>query len=238
MSCEIENFGVGGYGQDQAYLKYVKYKPAGELIIITIFEEMLRRNFAASWRFYASLPNSVPKPFFHLGPSGISLERAPPQLDSVSIKTHHRLDRYAIPYRVEFPYFVSLARVLYYRLFPKEFSKNRIDPHDAAWSDSESLNLSIGILEQFVTEIRKDGKKVVVLVLPTPAQVAENRRPYASYRGAIQHVLPDVCVVDPFQGLRDRYATSGTLSAPKGHFNSSGNGAIAKAVFEAIHEAC
>src|SRR5262245_52819870 len=78
MGCEIENFGVGGYGQDQSYLKYLKYKPAGEVIVIALFQEMLRRNFAASWRFYASRTNSLPKPLFHLGASGLTLQQAPP----------------------------------------------------------------------------------------------------------------------------------------------------------------
>ena len=123
-NCEIENFGVGGYGQDQAYLKYLKSKPAGQWIIIAISAEMLRRNFAASWRYYASLPNSVPKPLFRLGAARLILEEAPRRLDPISIEAHHKFDRYAVPYRVAFPYFVSLARVLYYRLLPNEFAKD------------------------------------------------------------------------------------------------------------------
>jgi hypothetical protein len=51
LGCEVENFGVGGYGQDQAYLKYQKYRSKGQLNVLAITQEMLRRNFAASWRF-------------------------------------------------------------------------------------------------------------------------------------------------------------------------------------------
>jgi hypothetical protein len=239
MNCEIENFGVGGYGQDQAYLKYVKYKPAGKLIVIAIFQEMLRRNFAASWRFYASLPNSLPKPLFHLdGASRLSLEQPPPRLDPISIEAHHKFDRYAKPYRVQFPYFISLARVLYYRLLASQFAKNRLEPHESAWTDSDSRNLSIRILEKFVAHVREDDKKAIVLLLPTPAQVVENRPPYASYIQLIRREFPDVCVVDPFDSLREQYATFRTLTAPEGHFNNRGNAAIANAVFAAIRAHC
>jgi hypothetical protein len=197
---------------------------------------MLRRNFAASWRFYASRSNSLPKPLFHLGASGLTLQQAPPQLDPVSIKAHHNFDRYAEPYRIEFPYFVSLVRVLYYRLLPAEFAKTRLEPNHIAWTDPASVNVSIGILEKFVRDVREDGKNAVVLLLPMPAQVAENRRPYVSYIGMIRNVLPDVCMVDPFAALRERYSKSETLAAPQGHFTASGNAAIAKAVLGAIHD--
>jgi hypothetical protein len=220
-------------------LKYVKYKPQGKLIVIAIFQEMLRRNFAASWRFYASLPNSLPKPLFHLeGASRLLLEPAPLRLDTISIETHHKFDRYAEPYRVQSPYFMSLARVLYYRLFPSELAKNRLEPHENAWTDSESRNLSIRILEKFVVHVREDDKQAIVLLLPTPAQVIENRPPYASYIQLIRRDFPDLCVVDPFNSLREQYATFGTLAAPEGHFNSRGNTAIAKAIFSAIRDHC
>jgi hypothetical protein len=200
---------------------------------------MLRRNFAASWRFYASLPNSLPKPLFRLGASGLSLEHAPSRLDPISIKAHHQFDRYAEPYKVQFPYFVSLSRVLYFRLFPSEFAKNRLEPHERAWTDSESRNLSIRILEKFVMQVREGGKKAIVLLLPSPPQVAENHPTYySSYIGLIRRVLPDLCVVDPFAGLRQQYATFGSLATPQGHFNARGNAAIAKALFGAIHEPC
>src|SRR5215208_472024 len=110
LGCEIENFGVGGYGQDQAYLKYMKYRPKGQLVVLAITQEMLRRDFAASWRFYAGLPNTLPKPMFHIDGGELVLVNAPQRLDPRLIATHHRFDRYADPFRVDFPYFLSFLR--------------------------------------------------------------------------------------------------------------------------------
>jgi len=47
LGCEVENFGVGGYGQDQAYLKYLKYRPKGQVVLVAMNQEMMRRNLAA-----------------------------------------------------------------------------------------------------------------------------------------------------------------------------------------------
>ena len=89
-----------------------------------------------------------------------------------------------------------------------------------------------------MAHVREDGKKAIVLLLPVPPQLADSDSPYASYIGAIRRVLPEVCVVDPIGNLREQHASSETLATPKGHFNSSGNAAIAKAVFRAIRTLC
>ena len=67
LGCEIENFGVNGYGLDQAYLKYLKYRPVGHFVILALYQEMLRRNFAASWRPDLGLADD-PVPFGRFGP--------------------------------------------------------------------------------------------------------------------------------------------------------------------------
>ena len=165
LECEVENFGVGGYGQDQAYLKYLKYRPRGHIVIIELFEEMLRRNFAASWRFYAGLPNSLPKPFFRPSATEPNLQTAPRHLDPASIKAHHEFDRYAEPYRVEFPYSLSLIRIIYYRLSPAAFAKNRLEPDESAWTDPDSTQLSLEILSSFINAAEADRKTVIILLI-------------------------------------------------------------------------
>src|SRR5690348_10974780 len=52
LGCNIRNFGVGGYGLDQAALRYEMTPPSGNFVILGLFIEMLRRDVAASWTFY------------------------------------------------------------------------------------------------------------------------------------------------------------------------------------------
>src|SRR5262249_27183018 len=53
LGCKVQNFGVGGYGLDQSVLRYERISPTGSFVIIGLFIEMLRRDLAASWTFYA-----------------------------------------------------------------------------------------------------------------------------------------------------------------------------------------
>jgi hypothetical protein len=237
LGCNIDNFGVGGFGLDQSYLKYLKYRPQpGQVVIIGLYQEMLRRNFAASWRFYASHPNTLPKPFFRLGESGLILEAAPERLDQESIRAHHKFDRYADPYRVEFPYFVSLVRVLYYRLFRADFARNRIEPRERAWTDPDPVRLCLAILQAFLKSEKENGNIPVVLMIPNAEEVAENARPYINFVSLARSEWPSLCIVDPFDLLREQYGKGLNLSAPRGHFTGSGNEAIALALFQAIQK--
>ena len=51
LGCNVQNFGVGGYGLDQAALRYELGTPPGNFVILGLFIEMLRRDMAASWTF-------------------------------------------------------------------------------------------------------------------------------------------------------------------------------------------
>src|ERR671929_1806829 len=154
-------------GQDKAYLKYLKYRPKGQLVVLGINQEMLRRNFAASWRFYASLPDALPKPMFHIDTGELVLDKAPQRLDPALVAAHHQFDRYAEPFRVGFPYFPSLLRVLYYRLVPSAYAANRIEPYNTVWDNSAAVELSLQLLRRHVDEAMKDGKKFTVVLVPT-----------------------------------------------------------------------
>ena len=52
LGCNVQNFGIGGYGLDQAALRYEMGAPPGKFVILGLFIEMLRRDLAASWTFY------------------------------------------------------------------------------------------------------------------------------------------------------------------------------------------
>jgi hypothetical protein len=233
LGCEVENFGVGGYGLDQAYLKYLKYKPKGEIVIVGLTQETLRRNFAASWRFYASI-QTAPKPFFHLHDGTLEFEQAPADLDRESIRKHHLHDRYAKPFVVQFPYSASLIRVLYYRGVRSAYASNRIEPYESAWQNPDAIELSLAILRKFSEAVSAAGHRMVVVMVPTADAVARDRRPYVEYIDKLKRMVPGFCIVDPMDALRAKFQAVGSLRAPEGHFNAAGNEAIASAVFAAI----
>jgi hypothetical protein len=185
--------------------------------------------------FYASRADTLPKPFYRLGQMGLTLEAAPTVLDPEYIRAHHKWDRYAEPYRVEFPYFLALVRIAYYRLFHKAFIKNRLQG-PRAWTDADSLGLSLAITSNFIKAAKEDGNRLVILMIPKPSDVAKNVPPYAMFMSRVRDMSPTTCVVDPFESLRKRYNREGNLSAPEGHFKSSANDAIASAIVEGLRQ--
>ena len=235
LKCKIENFGVGGYGQDQAYLRYLLHKPQGDLIVITLYGEMLRRNHAASWRYYAGMINSLPKPMFRLLNGRLMLEANPPRNDPDAIQRHHQFDRFAAPYKVNFPYTLSLFRVLYYRVFKDQFLDNRLQE---TWKADDALELSEAILTAFVTNVENSGKRPVILFMPRPAEAAEGQRPYADYIEWVTNMFPRVCVVDPVSDLERASRSGAVLRAPNGHYTRDGNAAIAHALFRELSGRC
>jgi len=97
LGCKIENYGVGGYGIDQAVLRYERVATGGNVVILGAFVEMLRRAVAASGTFYASSPRPFYtniKPYFTLEAGGLRLHPIPKPLTRESIAAHHAHDYY------------------------------------------------------------------------------------------------------------------------------------------------
>jgi hypothetical protein len=238
LGCEVVNYGVGGYGQDQALSKYYLTKPNGKFIFIGIYQEMIRRNFAASNRFYGGQKNSFPKPYFVMEGGRMSLRSPPPTLQANLIKKHHDHDRYYELFDIHFPYFISLAKTIFIRLSSRRFMENRIMPAEVAWELDESVEKSQKILNIFVETVRRDNMIPIVIIFPAPRNIHDNRKPYEQYVDLLKRNDPDLCIVDPYDNLRTIYEKRGDLGAPYGHFNAAGNEAIASAVYEAVDATC
>jgi hypothetical protein len=238
LGCEIFNYGVGGYGQDQALSKYEMVEPNNKYVFIGINQEMMRRNFAASNRFYGGEKNSFPKPYYVLEDGKLTLISPPGALQADLIKKHHDQDRYYTLFDIHFPYFISLAKVIFNRIDASSFRLNRIMPREIAWTLDESVEKSRKILDIFVANIRRDGMIPVVILFPDPHHVHNDQKPYKPYMDSLRRDDPELCIVDPFESLRVFHEKQGMLNAPYGHFNGVGNAAIASAVYKAVKETC
>ena len=102
LGCNVQNFGVGGYGLDQAALRYELGTPPGNFVILGLFIEMLRRDLAASWTFYRgpaqnNLPTyAVTKPMYVIENDRLELIPRPTQpVTRQAIVQHHRRDSFS-----------------------------------------------------------------------------------------------------------------------------------------------
>ena len=127
LGCKVANFGVGGYGSDQSYLMMARILPdlglsaatSQNVVLFGIYQEMLRRNHAASWLFYCcpNKKNSI-KPYFYFEKNSntLKLREIPTTFDSETVKTHHSGDEYFQLSKIKFPYSVSLIKTALFRL--------------------------------------------------------------------------------------------------------------------------
>lgn len=241
FECEVENYGVGGYGLDQTYLK-VKNKPLiGRYVFIGVYQEMLRRNHAASWSYYNSRKGTVPKPYFYQQEDGGYVLQSVPEnaSDEQVMYQHHLNDRYYRIYNIHFPYSYTLLRNLYYKLNIFAGRALILDkPRTRVWIDGEVVELSRFLITSIVNEVQKKGGVPILLFLPSLSDLNKGHNPYNGFYTQIREVLPGTCTLDAFNSLKMATDKGEKLSAPKLHYNVRGNQIIADYVDKALKSDC
>lgn len=231
LGCGIENYGVGGFGTDQAYLRFLDLNPRPPVVLLGVYQEMLRRNLAASWVFYAAQKQATLKPYFMVRDGALMQVPMPRETSAESVRTYHAADRYYRLYRVRYPYSLNLVRAVYYRIRKKSFKRLMLIPSESAYADAEAVELQAALLQGFRQQALKRGQQFVPVFLPTPRQAAEASYPYREFLNRYRAQHPEDCVIDPGPALtRASQGDREGLSAPLGHFNVSGNLAIAQEV--------
>ncbi|MCG6871318.1 MAG: hypothetical protein LJE84_03425 [Gammaproteobacteria bacterium] len=237
LGCRVDNYGVGGYGQDQAYLRYREMAGRGaadRLILMGVYQEMLRRNLVASWLFYSGDTHSHIKPYFFLkGDALVPVSPVGVPGEARAMKRYHRRDYYYAPYRFEFPYLLSLARMAWYRYAEDRVLQAAEEDRAAVFANAEATALAVEILRG---AYREEGRRLVLLVMPHAGQVYANQHLHQAFAARLAKEFPLACVIDPFASLRAAYVAAGepNLQATNWHFNATGNRVLAEAVLAGL----
>jgi hypothetical protein len=181
LGCRVANYGVDGYGTDQAYVRFTRMtQDTAPVMLLGIFPENVMRN-VNQYRGFLGFPQSPVwlKGRFVLGGAGklqwihrsrmdeagyLRLLRDPP-----SMVTHEYLlpDSRDGPVTLRFPYTLALARLL---LTPRLWVRLTGRP---SWADffhadhaSGALALTAAIAEAFAGEAERRGKRALVVMLP------------------------------------------------------------------------
>lgn len=235
---QVLNFGVPGYGVDQAYLRYEKdarrWKP--EVTVFGVFSHDLRRTMTV-YPFLAHPHWDMPfsKPRFIL-PDGRLKQLNEPPLPPDAI--------FSRPSVVELPYLdrdhgyeesdwqqsVYHASDLF-RLFVSWFPGWSAE--DSDFSDEALVSINAAILKAFVRAALREGTIPVAVYFPGKGDL---RRP-SSPPTVVQRVLREAGMgyVDPTPCLRkvnpeDRYM-------PGGHYAPAGNAAVARCLLPVVQGA-
>ncbi|HID82820.1 MAG TPA: SGNH/GDSL hydrolase family protein [Chromatiales bacterium] len=184
LGCRVANFGVGGYGTDQAYLRFKGNEdPHSKLVILAYFSEDMERSLTrlrdlltyTSWYSF--------KPRFIINEKGM-LEHLP--IPSLTESEYRRLVGFEDPpFRLEheyfnpggdagavmlkFPFSFALLRNIGYYKFRAMFQQTSefYEPNHPF----RGIEIVSGIMDHFVSEANKRGKHGLIVLFPSQEDI-------------------------------------------------------------------
>ena len=245
-NVEVLNYGVGGYGVDQAYLRYVSegslYAP--HMVMVGFVSDDLRRLVSVYRRFIDDREIPLFKPRFVLVGSGLKL--LPNPLHRMSdyeqflaqpnaVTSLGQYDYWYNPAIYDNPLYdlsavVRLAVVLGSRLYNRYLDPNGLWSGNEFNPASEAFRLQIEIFRKFAEAIRQNGAMPLIVLFPERSAIlsvrAGSRTSYAPLAMKLQEMgLPSLDLMEAF-----RSHTTGSVEsffAPEGHYSVRGNEIVA-----------
>lgn len=248
---EVLNFGVGGYGLDQALLRWraegVPFRP--DVVLIGLMSENLLRHVNVYRPFYT--PNTgVPlaKPRFVLSADSLVLIPNPARsIDdyrmllsdtTTTLERFGRRDSHVHWYDRGSPLDWSpTVRLLKAGLKSVLSPSRRVTLDRAYRPNSEPFRLTLALIDRFAREVRTAGANPVVLLFPSRddlAGLATGRLVYRDFADSLRaHNLAVIDLADGFDPCRrgcdlDRLAP--------GHYSAEGNQLVATVIGRRLRE--
>ncbi len=246
---EVLNYGVGGYGVDQAYLRFLQegttFAPA--VVIIGFAPDDLRRAVNVYRRFIADNEVPVVKPRFLLSDSGeLTLLANPlgdraafqPILDDprkiLALGTHDHWFEPAI-YRnpiYDYSTTVRLLTVLGVRLKNRYIAPDRILKGDQFNDSSTAFRIHLQLFDRFVADVERAGATPIVAIFPDKESVFRARRGRTTIFDPLLHALL-ARGIDPIDLTAAFLAEPPDADPdqwymPGGHYSAAGNLVVAR----------
>lgn len=241
-SWSLINYGVRGYGPDQAYLRYLRTRgdPRVNLVVIGYMSENLQRVTNVFRPFYFSdteFPFS--KPRYKLVENRLVLVPNP-----LSLKDYRRLldspdsvlqklgsdDWYYnnLPHKSKFDF---LATVRLVRLYWSQLHREKMILSNGLYNTrSEAYRLALKILQQFAAEVARNQQTPIVVIFPSHddlERIIDGRA--VRYSPLVEDLVSGgVCVVD-LKGAFAEVKTKKALSEVfrRQHYSPHGNELVA-----------
>jgi len=236
---EVLNFGVPGYGTDQAFLRWRGYGKtfSPHIVIQGLYMENVRRNVNLVRPIYFPATGiAYSKPRFILQDDTLTLINVPPippdQLPELMTDFGSwGLARHEYFFRPEMlrasAWMTSDALAfLYQRLLPRTEP-----PFSYALSD-EPARVTLRILQQFKQEAEAEGSRFMAVYLPDASEVTQiMRADRLVFADLLARIGEQIDLIDPGQQLADQARQSSVRELFQiGHYSGNGNRLVAGAV--------
>jgi hypothetical protein len=254
LEARVDNFGVGGYGTDQALLRYqLNTNDTARVVVLGIVTENLMRN-VNQYRdlLYASGGLGFKPRFILNSTNGLELvllfTPATGEFPTFARDPgRHLAHEFFQPDggrgvgASAFPFTFSLARsVRHFSTGPRWRGEPWHADFFRADHPSGALPLTVAIVREFERTCRARGQTPLVLLLPTGRDLQHFRRhrrwihaPLAEALGQDVHVL-DAAAAFAREVLPERFET--LYITPSRHLNAAGNARLADLVAERVRQ--
>ena len=247
---EVLNFGVPGYGPDQAYLRYqLEGKQVNpHIVIIGVMSENIYRIVNRYRSFYmprTGLPLAKPRfvmegRTMHLLPNPLPtlasyqqlLDNPGEVLPRLGVNDFHYMTAYTAG-QFDFLATVRLSKMALSRYSEREQIKNLDGTYN---TNSEAFILLVELLSNFYDEVIRDGAVPVVLVFPNTTDMNRLLRgkpvAYAPLTSSLKH--KGMTTIDGMSAFESALNDESLRELIKGHYTARGNEVIAQHLLTAL----
>jgi len=261
IDAEVLNFGVFGYGMDQAYLRWKlegeKYKP--DIVIFGFTTVDIKRNYLAAKGLRSEGGNPFTKPRFTIDSNGaLQLINSPTVAPNKILANVKKLEDYPfVKANYDYEDLKDKYQNKWFRnsvllAFAEQILENnrymflyqQIKMYDFS---REPASLCLKIIDKFASSVEDSGAELIVVDLPKYLDMktyvqSDMPLPYQAMLDSIKDVSHMVSTIDRFKqhykehGHEDllNLGADSSLFANKGHYSSRGNSIVAASLAEYI----
>ena len=232
LGCGVKNYGVGGYSVVQAIKKFEHYKPNEDLIILLVYEEMLKRNLTASNFFIGGKDsgNIVLRPFID---RNRDLREIPANVTSrANIEEHIYADWFSKAPILDFPFLYNWAQFSLWKEKLPNHSEVYPSSRFSAWEskDPDFWMINTELLENSTSLFK--GKKVVVAFLPSSTKLERSDKIEKLIESL--DVPKNFCVLNPAKEIQISNPNNSNLLGKTNHFNELGERLLAESLYDGL----
>lgn len=256
-NLEVLNYGVGGYGVDQAYLRYLLEGSvlAPHVVLIGFTPDDIVRTVNVYRRFLWNRDFVLFKPRYVLGKQGeLSLLDVPMR----ELKDYERLlanpsevirfgenDYWYEPSIYENPFHDYLATLRLTCAFANWLHRKYIDPERPIRGEtfnetSTAFRIQVALFERFTESVRASGALPLVVMLPDEQSVWRVRQGQSTVYDPLLRRMQErrIAYIDAVEAFKGSDATAKVKGwfAPKGHYSVVGNTVVAVWLVGAVRE--
>lgn len=189
LNCRVANFGVAGYGTDQAYLRFLDNRQdKARVVILGYLSENLIRNVNQLRNLLGAIPACQLKPRFILKEAGqLTLVPLPQltkeQFEDLKSRPERVLSQeFFLPggpsgyQRPGFPYLWGIIKGFPFLYQNMVLQQGTYYDLYQPGHPSQALEITAAIMEEFCRQARQRGQQPLVLIMPTHIDVARYPR--------------------------------------------------------------